>query len=805
MIINLFKTALRHIQKNKLITTINTFSLAIGISATLVIFLLIQYDYSFDKHLANSDRVYRVVSDGEFKNSGIPVPLIRTLQDEEYTGIETVVPLYRNYRSKLKIFQGDKGDYQVFPKETGIVFTNSTYFNLYPHRWLVGSVESVNIPNSIVLTDKDYRRYFSDLPFSQAIGKTIAFEDSVLLTVTGVVQEMSQNSDFKFNSFISLPTIPLYTSLKQIFSWDAWNNYNDANQCLVLLSPGNTASKFETEIKQIFKRHKPEEGNSWQASAFKLQPLADVHFNVDYNHNAVKSDTTRNLILLAFFLLSLGIINFVNLSTAQSIERAKEVGIRKTLGSSKKLLIVQFLTETFLIALVATILSLLLLPVLFHAFEGFIPKGLLWNKMVRPDILLFLLAQLGLVTLLAGFYPAWILTGYKPALALKNQHSQNPNLFNSMRIRQVLTVFQFVLAQLFLICVLVVVKQIHFATNKDMGFKKEAIVNFYIPGSFRNSDKGQLLKSKLDQIPELKAVSFGNQSPAFLGTMSSTLGFDGPNGSEKITMDSRNGDDNYINVYNLTLVAGRNIRLLDTTSEMLINEKALPLIHANSPEEALGLTFNSGEKKIVGVLKDFNTASVHSEIRPLMYWGTKEGYVMHIALDPVHPDNWKSAINKIASAFKSVFPDNELDYTFLDQTVEDFYREEQQLSQLLKWSVFLSIVIAGLGLFGLAIFTTNQRTKEIGIRKVLGASVIQIVFLLLKNLLTLVLIACLIALPIAWYLMNNWLNNFVYRTSISWWIFVISIGGLLAIAAMVLLSKTLLASRANPIKSLRDE
>lgn len=796
--------ALRHIRKHKLISAINVLSLAIGISATLVIFLLIQYDYSFDKKVMNSDRIYRIVSDGEFKNPGILVPLVRALENES-TGIETIVPLYRSHNSKLKIYKDNTDEYQVFSKESGVVLTNSNYFNLYPHQWLAGNAKSLNAPNNIVLTDNNFNRYFPKSDPTEAIGKTLVFADSIILTVTGVVQEMAQNSDFKFNSFISTATIPVYPALKQIFSWDAWNNYTDAYQCLALVNSGTAASTIESEIRQILDKHKPKEENGWQAGTFTLQPLSDVHFNTDFNYNAVKSDTIRNLILLATFLLTLGIINFVNLSTAQSIERAKEVGIRKTLGSSKLRLALQFLTETLVIALIATIFALLLLPLLLHAFEGFIPQGLKWTNMPQFDISIFLLVQLLVVTLLAGFYPAWILTGYSPAFALKNQASKNTNLSRSVWVRKSLTVFQFVLAQLFLICVLVVVKQINFATHKDMGFKKEAIVNFYIPGSFRNAENGRLLKTKLNDIPEIEAVSFGNQSPAFSGTMTSTLGYDGVNGSENITMDARNGDENYIDVYNLKLIAGRNIRLLDSTSEMLINEKALSLLHVQSAEEALGRTFNNGDKKIVGVLQNFNIASIHNEIAPMMYWGTKDGYVMHIALDPIHPENWKVALDKMKAAFKSIFPDDEFDYTFLDQTVESFYKKEQQLSQLLRWSVILSVLIAGLGLFGLAIFTANQRTKEIGIRKVLGASVVQIVFLLLKNLLSLVLVACMIAFPIAWYVMNKWLDNFAYKTTISWWIFVVSAVGLLTIATFVLLSKTLLAARANPVDSLRNE
>lgn len=798
----ILKTALRKIKNNKLMTFINVLSLAIGVSATLVIFLLVSYDYSFDKHVKDRDRVFRVVTNGEFKLAGTLTPLIRAM-DEELSMMEVVVPLLIPNNNSIKVIGNGKDDFKLFTKNRGLILTNSQYFDLYPHQWLAGDAKVLNQPNTIVLTEKDQLKFFPNIPLEEVLGKTLVFSDSVNLTVAAVVAEMNENSDFKYSSFISTATIPNYPKLVDAFSWERWNNYNDSNLSLVKLATHTDPKAAEKAIMNLLGKYKKKEEGF--KDNFELQHLSDVHFNPEYNYSATKPETLRNLIILAIFLLSLGVVNFINLSTAQSIERAKEVGIRKTLGSSKWKLSSQFLLETFLITLAASILSLLLTPIFLNAFEGFIPKELSLAKVYYSWILLFVVLQLFVVTFLAGFYPAWIMTGYAPLLALKNQMSKNSNLSRSSWVRKALTIFQFLLAQVFLICVFIVVKQIDFVSEKDMGFDKEAVVNINVPGAYQNVEKAKLLENKLAAIPEIKGLSFGNQSPAFLGHMTTSVKVDHQENAEQLNIDARNGDEHFMEVYDIPLVAGRNIRLLDSSSEALINEKALGLLKLEKPEDALGLSLNNGEMLIVGVMKDFDISSAKNPIRPLIYYGTDRGYVFHVKLDVNHPETWKTALSKIEKEYAAIFPNNEFEFTFLDEHLAKFYTKEQQLSKLLTWAVSLSILIAGLGLFGLAIFTANQRTKEIGIRKVLGASVIEIILLLLRNQLVLVGIACVIAFPIAWYLGNNWLNDYSYKTEMSWWLFPLSMLLLLVIASLVLLSKSYFAARANPVDSIRNE
>jgi len=803
MLKNHFKTAWRFLKKNLLISSISVISLAIGICATLIIFLMIRYDYSFDKHLAHGDRVYRVVSNGGFKGNAILVPLIREMETE-LTGVEAVVPVLELGKTKLKTFKNDKDDPELFQKVEGLTFSNEKYFKIYPHETIAGSINSLKEPNQIVLSKSRSELYFPKMLPSDIIGKIVLYGDSIQLQVGAIVADMTENSDFKYQGIISLSTIPNNPSLKEIKNWDQWSSYNGGNQCLLLLEKGTKTATIEKVMADVLKKNKKEVDGQWK-DKFELQPLSDVHFNTTYNYNAVKPSTQRNLILLAIFLLCLGAINFINLSTAQSTQRAKEIGIRKTLGVKKSNLVRQFLLETCLVAGFATLLSLILLPILAHAFEGFLPNGFTIKSVPMLEILGYLVLQLIVITCIAGFYPAWVLTGYSPVMALKNQVTKNSNLSRSAWIRKALTIFQFVLAQVFLIAVLVVSKQVRYAVNMDMGFNKDAIATFYIPNFDRNK-KGKVLKNELQKLSEVKAVSFGNQSPAFNGWMTSGMNYDQAAGDEKnITFDARNGDEDFINVYNIPLVAGRNVRILDSTSESLINEKMLELLKLKSPEEAIGKTFNEGQTTIVGVMKNFNVSSAREPVKPTMYWSSNSGYMMHVALDKDHPETWGNAISKIEKEFKSIFPEDSFDYQFVDEIIASFYKTEQNLSKLLNWAVWLSITIASLGLFGLAVFITNQRVKEIGIRKVLGATISQIVFLLLKNLMILVLIASLIAFPIAWYFMHEWLNDFEYKTELSWWIFILAGIGLSSIASLVLTSKTYFAARANPVDSLRDE
>lgn len=804
---NYFKTAFRTFSKNKVTTAINVLGLSIGISAALIIFMVIQYDFSFDKYEPGRENIYRIVTDGDgWKNSGVPVPLHQNMQG--VSGIQHIAEIlqYNDNNIKVSIPQGNSLPAQVFKKQENIAFTNDRYFEIFPHQWIAGSESTaLRNPYKLVLSESYANRYFPGILPEKLIGKTVAFSDTILTTITGIVQDLKANSDFEYKAFISLPTIAA-SNLKQNYSWDEWGNTNSNFQTVIKLSPGVQASQINKQIAAIFKEHSSSPDDN--KIVHRLQPLSDVHTNTDFG-GEVNMSTVRNLILLAVFLLLLGAINFINLSTAHATQRAKEIGIRKTLGSKKSQLILQFLSETFLLTLCTAIVSVAITPLLLKAFTGFIPEGLHFNYLYeQPVVWFFFFLLIVVVSIIAGLYPAFILTKFNPVAVLKNNVVTNTGVSRSAWMRKTLIVFQFIIAQVFIIGVLVVDKQIHYSMQKDMGFRKDAIINFYVPFDFFKPDnKKFVLKDELSKIPEIQEVSLGNQSPAFSGQMSTQVTYKEKGKDVKLQVDSRSGDTAFINVYNIKLIAGRNIMPSDSAIEFLINETLARQLGFPNPAEAVGhfLSFNKAQKPIVGVMKDFNLASVRKAIHPSIYYAApKFGYVMHVALQP-NPATWNSAITKMQAAWKGIYPDVDFDYTFLDKKIENFYKADQQLSTLLTWASAVAIIISCLGLLGLVIFITNNRIKEIGVRKVLGASVRQIITLLSSDFVKLIAVAFIVAIPVAWWVTHNWLQNFAYHTKLSWWIFLLS-GIIMITAALIILCiRAGRAAMANPVKSLRSE
>jgi len=804
---NYFKTALRSFSKNKVTTAINVLGLSIGISSALIIFMVIQYDFSFDKYEPGKENIYRIVTDGDgWKNSGVPVPLHQNMQG--ISGIQNISAIlqFNDENIKVSIPKGNNRTLQNFKKQEGIVFTSDAYFSIFPHQWIAGNEKTaLGNPNKVVLSESYAKRYFPGISPDKLIGRTIAFSDTILTSITGIVQDLKANSDFEYKIFISLPTIAA-TTLKKNYSWDEWDNTNSNFQTIVKLYPDVQVAQINKQIASVFKAHSSSPDDT--KTIHRLQPLNDVHFNTDFN-GSVDMSTVRNLILLAVFLLLLGAINFINLSTAQATQRAKEIGIRKTLGSKKSQLVIQFLSETFLLTLFTAIVSVAITPLLLKAFTGFIPEGLHFSYLYgEPIVWFFFFLLIVVVSVIAGLYPAFILTKFNPVAVLKNNVVTNTGVSRSAWMRKTLIVFQFIIAQVFIIAVMVVDKQIHYSMQKDMGFRKDAIINFYVPFDFSNpNNKKFILKDELAKIPEIQEVSLGNQSPAFNGRMSTQVSYKEKGKDVKLKVDSRNGDTAFLNVYNIKLIAGRNIMPSDSATEFLINETLALQLGFQHPAEAVGhlLSFGDSQKPIVGVMKDFNLASVRSAIHPLVYYAApKFGYVMHVALQP-NPATWNSAITKMQAAWKGIYPDVDFDYTFLDKKIENFYKSDQQLSTLLTWASAVAIIISCLGLLGLVIFITNNRIKEIGVRKILGATVLQIITLLSVNFVKLIAVAFVIAIPVAWWTTHNWLQNFAYHTALSWWIFLLS-GIIMITAALLILSiRAGKAAMENPVKSLRTE
>lgn len=816
MLKNYFTIAIRTLWKNKVFSIINVLGLAIGISASLVIFLLVNYHFNFDKFEKDNNRIYRVVSNfsfsgEEYHNSGVTDPMAAAIL-KEVTGLDAVVP-FRTWNGDAKISVPiDKKEPKVFKHQQNIIFADSNYFNLISYIWIAGSPKtSLRNPYQTVLTESNAKLYFPNLSPTQVVGKEIFFNDSIRATITGVVKDIKENTDFTFKTFMAYATME-QTSLKPD-NWEDWTSTNGAQQLFVKLSAGTSAAQIEKQIAQLYKKYAKQSPDDHSKTWHTLQPLSDLHFNADYGAYDLPTgnkSTLYGLLAVAAFLLILGCINFINLTTAHASQRAKEIGIRKTMGSSKKQLIVQFLSETFLLTFLATLLSAALTPLLLKAFSGFIPEGLHFNLTEEPNIILFLVVLMIVVTLLSGFYPALILSGYKPVLVLKNQAYAGTGKTRKAWLRKSLTISQFVIAQVFIMATVLVSKQIHYSLNKDMGFKKEAILYFNTNYYDTVRNHKNVLMDKLKAIPGISMVSLCTNPPSSNSTWSGTMKY--KDGKKEIESDvqQKYGDSNYIKLYGLKLLAGKNIAATDTVTSFLINETYAHILGFQKPGQAIGKYIEWSKKQIpiAGVVSDFIQKSLHEPVKPLAIasWNNVERN-FSIALQPQNIEGtaWKTTINKIEKAFKEVYPEDDFDYSFFDEDIAKYYTAEQNIGSLLKWSTALAIFISCLGLLGLVIYTTTQRTKEIGVRKVLGASVSQIVSLISKDFIRLVLFAFVIAVPLAWIGMNKWLQNFAFRTEISWWTFLSGGVIMIAIALLTLGFQTIKAAMANPVQSLRSE
>ena len=824
MLKNYFTIAIRNFWNQKIFSLINVSGLAIGISAALVIYLLVQFEFSFEKFRKDNDRIYRVVTDmtfpGEsvFRNSGVPIPMAKTLRSD-LTGIETATHFLTTYDTKVSIPVAGSQSPAEFRKQTNVIYADEFYFSLFEYEWLAGSIQTaLKDPYQVVITEERSKTYFGNLPVHDIIGKQIIYDDSVKTTVAGIVQEPANKAtDFRFKEFISLATAEATGLIEQVGGND-WGSINSVSQLFLKLKKGTKPEQLDPQFLALREKYRDKKDQPKDDTKHHLQSLNAIHFDATYgsfdNSRQAHKPTLYGLLAVALFLLLLGCINFINLTTAQSAQRAKEVGIRKTLGSGKRELIFQFLSETFLLTLLATLLSIAILPWLLNIFSDFLPPEINFNSINQPHVWIFLLLLVLVMTALSGFYPSVVLTKFKPVTVLKNQLHAGTTKSRKAWLRRSLTVTQFVIAQFLVIATLVVSKQINFSLNKELGYKKDAIVYFPTVWNFFSDKPDSRRFALLEQIkamPEVEKVSLASNSPAHLGSSSTTMKVDNGKKEVELMTETINADPEYFDIYKLKLVAGRVPDQSDTIKEYLVNESFTKAFGFTNPEDPIGKPVKKNNKliPIVGILKDFHTKSTHDPIKPVAYSSArKSSYNIHIALrsQAGSPGLWKSGLEKIEKEFKKLYPeDPDFNYKFFDETIAAFYKKEQDVSRLLKWSAGLCIFISCLGLLGLVIYTTNTRTKEIGVRKVLGASVVQIVSLLSKDLLSLVLIAFVIATPLAWLAMNNWLQDFAYRTNISWWVFAACGISMLAIALVLLSIRTIRAAIANPVKSLRTE
>ncbi|MBC7848926.1 MAG: ABC transporter permease [Chitinophagaceae bacterium] len=808
MIKNYFRIAIRNLVRYKGYTAINISGLAIGIAACLLIFVVVQYELSYDKFQPNYDRVYRVVSSGKSSsgkvstNPGIPCPAYDALK-ADFPQFEKIAALASTSESQITILgtnaNSDVTTSKKLIEEGNIGFTQPEYFDIFKMKWFAGSPASLARPGTAVLDQKTAIKYFGD--WQQAMNQFIKLDNAVLVQVVGIIEDAKPNSDFPISFFVSYET---FKQNPDYFNYSPeWGSISSNHQVYILLPKNVTAQSISAQLPAFIKKHYEQSDRFTRFHT--LQPLKEMHFDQTYGTFGDHS-TSKNILwtlaLIGVLIIVMASINFVNLSTAQAVGRSKEVGIRKVLGSQRGQLIAQVLGETFLIVLIGIILAIgiatLAMPFLSRVAS--VPATI---SLFSIGTVLFLVAVLISVTLLSGIYPALIVSGFRPALALKSKIT-SANV-GGISLRRILVVTQFSISQVLIIGTIVAVSQMNYVRNADLGFDKEAV--FVVPGysDSVNLARMQPFKQQLLQNANVLSVAFASDEASSDNNWASNFGFDHKE-DEDYAVFHKFGDEDYIKTFGLQLVAGRNYQPSDTSREVVINETLVKKLGLKSPDEAVGKTIRIGHQTwlpVVGVVKDFHMNSLKEELKPLTITSRQRFY--YVAAVKVRTANLTQTTAAVQKLWEKTYPEYAFRGHFADETIDLFYRQETQLALLYKIFAGIAIFISCLGLYGLVSFMAAQKTKEVGIRKVLGASVGSIVYMFSREFTILIALAFVISAPIAWYVMKNWLQNFQFQISVGWGVFALAIVSSIIIAWITVGYKAIKAAVANPVKSLRSE
>jgi putative ABC transport system permease protein len=802
MLKNYLKTAWRSLLRNKSYTVINITGLAIGIAACLLIFLVVDFETSFDNYHLNKENIYRVITrrkmpEGLKYRQGVPFPTAGALR-LDYPQLKGVASIFNDNDKQLSIV-GNGSDSKKF-KEDDMYFAEPQFFNIFKFDWLAGNKENaLKEPSSVVLTQHIAKKYFGR--WENAMGKTIRYDNKIDLKVTGILQDLPQNTDLPVNIAISYSTLK---NTDYVSNLTDWQSIIGSHSCFLVLPPNVSAASFNKYLVAFIKKHKPKQDNN---DAMELQPLSTVHTDARvgvFSGKVFGKDLINALSLIGMFLLIIACVNFINLATAQAVNRSKEVGIRKVLGSRRKQLIIQFLSETFIITLFAvitgTIISEIALPYLNSLLDLKLPPGFI----SRPTILLFLGAVLIGVTFLSGFYPALVLSGFNPIEALKNKVKVARS--NGITLRRSLVVLQFGIAQVLVIGTIVIISQLNYFKNTPLGFNKDAVITTRLPNDSLSRLNMNALRNQLLQQPGVKGFSYSYGSPSDNMNWGTMFKYDNKPEVEDFRVTLKWADADYFKLYDIDFVAGGPYQKSDTVRGFIVNQALLRSLGITNPNQAIGKNINIWDESrgvIVGVVKDFNTTSLREQIPPVIMASWTDQYqTANIKLEGT---NIKETLAGVEKTWNKVFPQSVYEYKFLDEKIANFYRKENQLSQLYKIFAGIAIFISCLGLYGMVSFMAVQRTKEVGIRKTLGASVSNIVYLFSKEFTLLILIAFAIAAPVAWYFTNQWLQEFTYKITPGVGIFAVSIAVSVIIAWITVGYKAVRAALVNPVKSLRSE
>jgi len=783
MLKNYLNITFRNLKKHKGFSFINILGLAVGMACTLLILLWVQDELSYDRFFPNAKRLYRVIDSEKYSNgeesvfSMNPPSLAKTLVNE----YPEIIDAARLRTVKNSVLQYKDKRFT----EDNLMFVDPSFLKMFSIHFLKGN-EDKALSNllSIVITKETAEKYFGN---SNPIGKVIKLNNHFNFEVTGVIKNIASNSHLKIDFLLPFDAIKDFG-----YTLEGWESF--AHTTYVLLDKNADFHNVSKKISNTIIQNQKDINIT-----ISLQPITDIHL---YSNNiwgiGGTGDITQIYLfsIIALLILLLACINFINLSTARLSNRAKEIGMRKVVGASRKEIIIQFFLESIIYALISLIISIILVYDLLPAFNSLSGKELTF-KLQNNLELLFLTLEIAVFTgIISGIYPALFLSAFKPVKVLKGKFNSGAGNKN---FRKPLVTFQFALTIILIIGTVVVNRQLHFIQNKNLGFNKEHVLCINLQGKLNK--KVDLIKNELSKNRQVIGISGVSYPPS--GVLSSTDvdDWEGKESNNQFLIYRLTADQDFAKTMQINMIKGRFFSKKfssDTANGCIINQAAVRAMDMNSPLGKKVLNF-----KIIGVIKDFNFSSLHSQISPLIiYYDPSEIKELLVRIKPGEISN---TIKSLEQTWDKIAPEYPFEYTFLDEQINNLYQSDQKISKVINTFSFLALFIACLGMFGLASFTAEQRTKEVGVRKVLGAKVTGIVLLLSKEFTKYVLLANIFAWPVAYFILNKWLGSFAYHIDMVWWMFIVS--GLIAfaVAAVSVSFQAIKAALLNPIKSLRYE
>ncbi|MEZ4896123.1 MAG: FtsX-like permease family protein [Saprospiraceae bacterium] len=802
---------IRKIVRHKRLNLLNILGLGIGTAAVLLIYQIIRYELSFNKNFKNYDRIVRMVGERNSPESGrsfqmgiATAAMISAQRTVPQFAASTRVRLYR----PTIIVPGPSGGAPLKKLELRgrdlALFAEPSWFEIFGGQPVAGEqATALTEPGNLIISRKLAETCFDH--WQNATGQTLML-DNEPMTIRGVMEDVPENCDLPVRMLISYET--LLANPDKYDYIENWGRNRGNDQLYALLNDRSGLAAANAAVSQVGVREYAAASNSRQIGTNRhfLQPLSDLHFDTRFGSpGGIVVDRSRLWVLSAigFLVLLMGCFNFINLSTAQALQRAKEIGVRKTLGSTRRMLFWQFMSETGIMVLMAVVVGLILLLFAKPFIQGIsnLPEDMVWYQ--SPVSWIFLAALILLATIMSGFYPAMILTGFKPALAIKNQLTANTG---GNRMRNGLVILQFAIAQVLLVATVVAVQQMKYIQKADLGLNKDLIYLFRVANNEETQTKFATLKQRIQQLPGVSSMTMTNLPPASQGSWQTSFTVGVGKEAQPFNVSYLFGDADFQKTFGVELLAGRWYGPADTTTGYIINETLLRKVGIASPEAALGIPLKLESDPyypILGVVRDFNSKPLQAGYEPMVIGSYRSLYTLGGV--KLNPGNTASTTLAIKHVFDDLYPDQVFDARFFDEIIAQFYQAEDRFALTCKGFSVLAILIACMGLFGLAIHAAQQRTKEIGIRKVLGAQSLRLVGMMSADFLKLVLIALMVATPVAYYLMDKWLQNFVFHVRIQWWVFLIT-GCLSIFIAFITISfQSIRAALANPVQSLRNE